>query len=53
MTFDLVVRNGRVVDGGRVAAIDIGISSGVVAALGVGLGPGDTDIDAAGRLVTP
>jgi dihydropyrimidinase len=51
--FDLVVRNGRVVDGDEVLEADVGISEGVVAALGPGLGPGDAEIEAGGRYVIP
>ena len=53
MSFDLVVRNGRVVDGGRVLEADLGISRGVVTALGAGLGPGEAEVDAGGRYVIP
>ena len=53
MTFDLVVRNGRVVEGGRVRDVDIGIEGGRVRVLQRGLAVGAVDIDANGQLVTP
>src|SRR5581483_6237150 len=45
--FDCVIRNGRVA-----TAVD-GISNGVIVAIGRGLGKGEREIDAAGRLVLP
>lgn len=51
--FDLVVRNARVVTAADVFSCDIGILDGRIAALGVDLPPAATDIDAAGRFVTP
>ena len=53
MTFDLVVRNGRVVDDGRTVEVDVGIADGVVAALEPNLSGGAIDIDANGRMVMP
>ena len=51
--YDLVVRNGTVATAGDVAMADIGIRGGRVAALGAGLGAGESEIDAAGKIVTP
>lgn len=53
MSFDLVVRNGRVVDGDRVAESDIGVSGGVVVVVGPDLESGTIEVDAAGRYVIP
>ena len=53
MTFDLVVRNGRVVVDGRVSNVDIGVEGGRVRVLQSGLAAAAIDIDANGRLVTP
>ncbi len=53
--FDTVIRNGTVIDGsgapGRRA--DVAIADGRIAEVGVDLGPGKQEIDAAGMLVTP
>jgi N-acyl-D-aspartate/D-glutamate deacylase len=53
--FDLVIRNGKVVDGtGRDAFDgDVAVQDGRIAEVGRGLGRGREEIDAAGRLVTP
>ena len=53
--FDLVIRNGKVVDGtGRAAfAADVAVEGGRIAEVGAKLGRGREEIDAAGRLVTP
>ena len=53
--FDLVIRNGKVVDGtGRPAfAADVSVESGRIAEVGRGVGRGREEIDAAGRLITP
>ncbi len=54
--FDVVIRNGRVIDGtGAPARIaDIAITGSVIAAVGPDLpGTGEREIDAAGMLVTP
>ena len=48
-----MVRNGRVVEGDRVLEADVGVSGGVIAALERGLGPGEAEVDAAGRYVMP
>jgi N-acyl-D-amino-acid deacylase len=66
MTFELVVRNGTIVDGlgGEPYVGDVAVSGGVIAAVnraddaavGAGsipVGPGEREIDAAGLLVTP
>jgi dihydropyrimidinase len=51
--FDLVVRGGTVATETGTACADVGVSDGVVAALGRRLGPGAREIDATGRLVLP
>ena len=53
--YDLVIRNGTVVDGtGKPSFIaDIAISGDRIAAVGTDLGPGLREVDATGRLVTP
>ena len=51
--FDTVVRNAVVATAGDVFEADLGITDGVVAALGRNLGPARRDIDAAGRYVLP
>ena len=53
--FDLVIRNGTVIDGSgaprRVA--DVAVQDGRIAAVEARLGPARREIDAAGLLVTP
>ncbi len=55
MSYDLVIRNGTVVDGlgGDPYRGDVAVSDGVIAALGVVEGAGAREIDATGMLVTP
>src|SRR6478736_3307631 len=55
MTFDLVIRNGTIVDGlGREPFVgDVAVSDGVIAAVGTVDGSGDREIDATGLFVTP
>ena len=54
MSFDMIVRNGRVVLPRRgVTATEIGIRGGRIVALGEDLGDADEVIDAEGRLVLP
>ncbi len=55
MEFDLVVRNGRIVDGSGAPAFvgDVAVQSGKIAALGKVEGRGRREIDATGKLVTP
>jgi N-acyl-D-aspartate/D-glutamate deacylase len=52
---DLVIRNGRIVDGTGRSAFhgDVGVKDGRIAELGSKLGLARETIDAAGRLVTP
>ena len=52
---DLVIRNGRVVDGTGAAAFeaDIAIDGGIITAIGKIDGAGKREIDAAGKIVTP
>jgi dihydropyrimidinase len=51
--FDLIVQGGTVVTASGFGAADIGVRDGRIAALGFGLGPATTVIDATGRLVLP
>ena len=51
--FSIVIRGGTVVLPQGVAAVDIGIRDETIAAIGEHLGAGITEIDAAGRIVTP
>lgn len=51
--FDLVVRNGTVATETGSECADVGISGGVITAVGRRLGPGTREIDALGRLVLP
>ncbi|EJN02666.1 dihydropyrimidinase [Herbaspirillum sp. YR522] len=51
--FDLVIRNGTVATAADIMQCDVGIRDGKVAMLGCDLGPGRTEIDAAGKLVLP
>jgi N-acyl-D-aspartate/D-glutamate deacylase len=55
MSYDLVIRNGTVVDGlgGEPYRGDVAVSGGVIVAVGVCDGEGDREIDATGLLVTP
>jgi len=52
---DLVIRNGRIVDGTGKPAFtgDVAIDGGVIAAVGPKAGAGRREIDASGMLVTP
>ena len=52
---DLVIRNGRIVDGtGRPAFVgDVGITNGRISAVGDDVGDGTRELDASGLLVTP
>ncbi len=52
--FDLVIRGGTIVTGGRYVVGDIGVKDGVIAAMDVtGLAPGMREIDAHDKLVMP
>ena len=53
--YDLIVRNGTVIDGTGAEPFqaDVAIKDGLIAAVGQIDGAGDKEIDAAGRLVTP
>jgi N-acyl-D-aspartate/D-glutamate deacylase len=55
MTYELVIRNGTIVDGlgGAPFTGDVAVSGGVIAAVGTVDGAGAREIDAAGLLVTP
>ena len=52
---DLLIRNGRIVDGsgGAPYEADIAVAGGHIAAIGSDLGPARRSIDATGRLVLP
>ena len=51
--FDLVIRNARVATASDTFTSDIAIKDGCIVQLGLGLGTGTREIDAAGRVVTP
>ena len=51
--FDLVIRNARAVTAADHFDCDIGVRDGRIVQLGLRLGPGTREIDAAGRSVTP
>ena len=53
--YDLVVRNGQIIDGsgGAPYVADIGVKDGLIARIGSNLARGEREIDAAGRIVTP
>ena len=53
--YDIVIRNGAVIDGSGAASrnCDVAIESGRIAAVGKDLGPGAREVDASGLLVTP
>ena len=53
--FDLVIRNGLVVDGtgGEPFTADVAVAGDRIAAIGAAVGPGRREIDATGRIVTP
>ncbi|MGV8804677.1 MAG: dihydropyrimidinase [Polaromonas sp.] len=51
--FDLVIRNALVATASDTFTSDIGVKDGRIVQLGLGLGAGAREIDAAGRVVTP
>ena len=53
--YDLIVRNGQVIDGTGAAPIfaDVAVKDGVIVAVGTVEGAGTREIDATGKLVTP
>jgi dihydroorotase len=57
MAFDLIIKNGRVIDPSQALdqVLDVGVSNGAIAAIGVDLQdtPATQIIDASGKLVTP
>src|SRR3954462_11879828 len=55
MSYDLVIRNGTIVDGmgGEPYPGDVAVSDGVIAAVGTVSDKGEREIDATGLLVTP
>ncbi len=52
-SYDLVIRGGTIASASDVMSGDLAIKDGKVAALGLGLGQGAREIDAAGKLVLP
>lgn len=53
MTYDLVIRDGTVVSSQSVAQADIGITDGLIAAVGNNLNSAIEEIDAKGKIVVP
>ncbi len=53
MSFDLVIRNGRLADESGERSADIGITDRLIAAVGDGLESATQELDAAGRFVIP
>ncbi|WP_445167180.1 N-acyl-D-amino-acid deacylase family protein [Mycolicibacterium sp. Dal123E01] len=55
MSYDLVIRNGTIVDGlgGEPFAGDVAVTDGVIVAVGTDVATGTREIDATGLLVTP
>ncbi|MDT5185982.1 MAG: N-acyl-D-amino-acid deacylase, partial [Mycobacterium sp.] len=55
MAYDLIIRNGTIVDGlgGEPYVGDVAVADGVIAAVGSVDGDGSREIDATGLLVTP
>jgi len=53
MTYDTIVRGGRIVTTSDVVTADIGISGGRIAAIGVDLGEAAEIVDASGLIVMP
>jgi dihydropyrimidinase len=53
MQFELVVRDALVATASDTFKTDIGVSGGRIVQLGTGLAPGENEIDAKGRVVTP
>ena len=51
--FDLVIRNARIATAADTFHADIGIKAGVIVQLGLNIAAGVSEIDAAGRTVTP
>lgn len=51
--FDLIIRGGTVATASDVMSCDVGVRSGIIAALGLDLGSAETVIDARGKLVLP
>ncbi len=52
-SFDLVIRNGTIATAADIMQCDIGIQNGKIAALGIGLGSGASEIDATDQLILP
>jgi dihydropyrimidinase len=52
-SYDLVIRNGTVVNASETAQADVAINRGSIAAIGRDLAPGNREIDASGKYVMP
>ena len=55
MAYDLLIKNGRIVDGSGMPAFkgDVGVKDGKIVEIGKLSGPADKTIDAAGMVVAP
>ena len=55
MAYDLLIKNGRIVDGSGMPAFkgDVGVKDGKIVEIGKLSGPAGKTIDAAGRVVAP
>jgi len=55
MAYDLLIKNGRIVDGSGMPAFrgDVGVKNGKIAEIGKLSGPAKRTIDAAGQVVAP
>ena len=53
MTYDLVIRGGRVVTSSDIFSADVGVSDGQITAIGDNVAAGDTEVDATGKLLMP
>ena len=53
MSYDLVVRGGRVVSASGVFDADVAVAGGRIAAVGGGIAPGARELDASGLYVIP
>lgn len=53
MALDMVIRNARAATASDTFTCDIGIRDGRIACMGTDLEPGDQEVDAGGRVVTP
>ena len=55
MAYDLLIKNGRVVDGSGMPAFrgDVGVANGKIVEMGKLSGPAKSTVDAEGRVVAP